>query len=245
MNTAGAVGVLLGAEDPLGGYALFEMQSFLNTELYVLFDSKTPSHKDNEIYKERTGSKLKPLFAEKICGKHDFVENHNSDEAITRLRKNGCDLILNLGTPRILTSKFINSFTAVINCHPGLLPKYRGCSAVEWSIFNGDPVGNTVHLMDSGIDTGRIISREIVNLSGNEDYISIRVQVYLAGYRLFAKTVHKVLSGDIDLGNLPNQDEGQYWGPIPPEQFKLAQKRVANKSYFKTCKKNMEIYDNE
>lgn len=236
MNMAKTVGILLGAEDPLGGYALSEIQAFLNSEIYVLFDRKTPSEKDYEIFKERTGSKLKPMIAEKICCNYDFVENHNSDEAITKLQKNNCDVIVNLGTPRILSSKFINSFSAVLNCHPGLLPKYRGCSAVEWSIFNGDPVGNTIHMMDSGIDTGPIISQEITNLNGDEDYTSIRVKVYLAGYRLFAKTVFKVLSGHIDLPTLQNQKEGQYWSPIPPEKFKIMLSKIVDKSYFKKYK---------
>ncbi len=43
-----------------------------------------------------------------------------------------------------------------LNAHPGLLPRYRGVDVVAWAVLNGDPVGVSVHLVDAGIDTGRI-----------------------------------------------------------------------------------------
>ena len=41
-----------------------------------------------------------------------------------------------------------------INAHYGLLPAYRGMNVTEWSVLRGDPPGVTVHLVDSGVDTG-------------------------------------------------------------------------------------------
>jgi methionyl-tRNA formyltransferase len=41
-----------------------------------------------------------------------------------------------------------------------IVPDYRGMDVVEWPILHGEPdkVGLTVHVMDSGIDTGDILS---------------------------------------------------------------------------------------
>jgi methionyl-tRNA formyltransferase len=54
----------------------------------------------------------------------------------------------------------------ILNAHIGLLPGYRGRSVMEWSVLQGDPVGISVFLIDSGIDTGeRIILSEQVDIS--------------------------------------------------------------------------------
>jgi folate-dependent phosphoribosylglycinamide formyltransferase PurN len=42
----------------------------------------------------------------------------------------------------------------ILNPHIGLLPKYRGRSVMEWSLFQGDPIGITTFFIDEGIDTG-------------------------------------------------------------------------------------------
>lgn len=51
----------------------------------------------------------------------------------------------------------------VLRLHLGLLPEYRGRSAMEWSILEGRPTGVTVYFLDAGIDTGReiVLRREV------------------------------------------------------------------------------------
>ena len=44
-----------------------------------------------------------------------------------------------------------------VNAHSGMLPYYRGLHTWAWSVLHGDPVGYSVHLMDTGIDTGDIL----------------------------------------------------------------------------------------
>lgn len=57
----------------------------------------------------------------------------------------------------------------IFNVHPSLLPKHRGCSSVPWAIIEGDSVtGVTFHYVDSGIDTGRIISQSALQISSEE-----------------------------------------------------------------------------
>lgn len=47
-----------------------------------------------------------------------------------------------------------------INCHPSLLPKYRGPNPYAQVIKNGETkTGVTFHLMDSGFDTGAILQQ--------------------------------------------------------------------------------------
>lgn len=52
----------------------------------------------------------------------------------------------------------ILSLATPLNIHPGILPYFRGLDPVLWSVDKGEPVGATVHIMDSGIDTGPILN---------------------------------------------------------------------------------------
>jgi methionyl-tRNA formyltransferase len=55
----------------------------------------------------------------------------------------------------------------ILNPHIGILPGYRGRNVMEWALLEGGPVGITVFLIDSGIDTGeRIVLREEVDING-------------------------------------------------------------------------------
>ena len=47
--------------------------------------------------------------------------------------------------------------------HPSLLPKYRGRSAINWALINGETVtGFTIFWLDKGIDTGPILLQKEV-----------------------------------------------------------------------------------
>jgi hypothetical protein len=45
----------------------------------------------------------------------------------------------------------------VLNAHGGPLPPIRGMNASEWALFHGVDPTVTMHLMDTGIDTGPMI----------------------------------------------------------------------------------------
>ena len=36
----------------------------------------------------------------------------------------------------------------IVNAHPGIIPITRGLDSFKWAIYNSDPVGNTLHLID-------------------------------------------------------------------------------------------------
>tara|TARA_Y100000591_G_C21732821_1_gene645055 strand:+ start:47 stop:739 length:693 start_codon:yes stop_codon:yes gene_type:complete len=45
----------------------------------------------------------------------------------------------------------------IVNAHPGIIPITRGLDSFKWAIYNGDPLGNTLHLIDNEVDKGQII----------------------------------------------------------------------------------------
>ena len=76
------------------------------------------------------------------------------------LQQRGVELVVLAGYMQLLDPAFLHRFEArVINVHPALLPAFPGIRAVEQALDYGVKVfGVTVHFVDEGVDTGRIIA---------------------------------------------------------------------------------------
>lgn len=86
-----------------------------------------------------------------------------------------------------------------LNVHMGLLPHYRGMNVVEWALLGGDPAGCSVHLIDPGIDTGRILATSIVEMDSADSVGEARARVDDAQVELLGDTVRSVR----DTGSMP------------------------------------------
>ncbi len=65
----------------------------------------------------------------------------------------------------------------VLNCHSGILPRYRGMDVVEWAILEkkDEPeIGLTLHFMDRGVDTGPILLRHHEQIQAGDTLARIR-----------------------------------------------------------------------
>ena len=66
-----------------------------------------------------------------------------------------CDFFV-IGGAGILDISFAKG-KPIVNGHPGIIPLTRGLDSFKWAIFNGDPIGITIHLIDSEVDKGEIL----------------------------------------------------------------------------------------
>ena len=82
----------------------------------------------------------------------------DAPQSVERLRRLSPDLLLHVHGPIFRSPTFEAARLGLLNCHMGYLPRFRGMNALEWSVLNGYPTGNTVHFVDSGIDTGKIVA---------------------------------------------------------------------------------------
>ncbi|MFD4654843.1 phosphoribosylglycinamide formyltransferase [Kitasatospora sp. NPDC058444] len=76
------------------------------------------------------------------------------------------DLVVTAGFMKILGPEFITAFAGrIVNTHPALLPSFPGAHGVTDALAYGVKVtGCTVHLVDSGVDTGPIIAQGVVEV---------------------------------------------------------------------------------
>jgi len=86
-----------------------------------------------------------------------------------------------------------------LNVHPSLLPRYRGPSPVAAALLNGDTeTGVSVMLMDSGLDTGPVLSQERVAIGDDDSTGSLTAILAERGARLLVRTVDDWLDGRIE-----------------------------------------------
>jgi len=57
----------------------------------------------------------------------------------------------------LIEADFANS-GKILNAHAGLIPCARGLDSFKWAILKGYPLGNTLHVIDSGVDAGRVLA---------------------------------------------------------------------------------------
>jgi methionyl-tRNA formyltransferase len=231
------VGVLSTLTAPLLPRQLAALYDAGIDELFVICDSKGFSERDRRIWQERTGgtfdasdSRLSDFARQQLP--FFFVENHNDSNCLQLIKSLRLTVAINAGTPRRLSSEVLSATErGVINVHPGVLPKYRGSSCVEWAIFNDDAVGNTAHFMVEGYDEGPIIESESYRFDAHDTYQSIRVRVYREALRMMAQAVKRVLDDGLTVDRAEPQGPGELFKPIPPEKMLVVMSKIEAGTY--------------
>ncbi len=77
------------------------------------------------------------------------------------------DLIILAGYMRILSPHFVNLYKdKIINIHPADTEKYKGLNGYKWAYKNKlEHTFITVHFVDEGVDSGKIIAKKKININ--------------------------------------------------------------------------------
>jgi methionyl-tRNA formyltransferase len=162
-----------------------------------------------------------------------FVNSHNSQACFELLKKISPDILINAGSPNILKQKMLDiPRLGVLNSHPGLLPDYKGCTCLEWAIYNDDPIGATCHFMTAEIDRGPILHKEKMMVRKGSSYKSIRTQMVFHSINVLMKGIKRAFELNKNYKNLPLPDKGTYFSVIDKQKMK----RVIEKLNKNTCK---------
>jgi phosphoribosylglycinamide formyltransferase-1 len=101
------------------------------------------------------------------------------------------DLVVSAGFMRLLGPAVLDRFRdRVINTHPALLPSFPGAHAVRDALDYGVRVtGCTVHLVDSGVDTGPVIAQRVVEVLADDDEGTLHERIKEVERRLLPEVV--------------------------------------------------------
>ncbi|MEJ0014242.1 MAG: phosphoribosylglycinamide formyltransferase [Actinomycetota bacterium] len=101
------------------------------------------------------------------------------------------DLVVSVGFMRLLAPEFVKYFK-VINTHPSLLPLYPGAHAVRDALADGAIIsGTTIHWVDTGLDTGLVISQHVVDVLPTDDEATLHERIKIAERALIVETLVK------------------------------------------------------
>ncbi|WP_083091523.1 phosphoribosylglycinamide formyltransferase [Rothia nasimurium] len=123
-------------------------------------------------------------------------KNYRSREAWNRaleeqLAGYGADYIVFAGFMRIVDAQLVDRFAnRIINTHPALLPSFPGAHGVRDALEYGVKVtGLTVHLVDSGVDTGPILAQAAVEVLDGDTEETLHERIKIRERALLVQTI--------------------------------------------------------
>ena len=125
----------------------------------------------------------------------NFINKKEAENKVLKeLKKEKVDLICLAGFMKILSKNFIQKFKGkIINIHPSLLPKYKGLNTHFRAIKNKDKYsGCTVHLVNSKLDSGKIILQKKIKIKKKETPKSLSKRVLKEEHILYPKAIKKI-----------------------------------------------------
>jgi phosphoribosylglycinamide formyltransferase 1 len=109
------------------------------------------------------------------------------------LEEHGVELVVLAGYMHLLTAPFLQRFPdRIVNVHPSLLPRFPGAHAIDDALAAGvDTTGVTIHLVDEGLDTGRVLRQAEVEV---EPRSTLEERIHAAEHRLLPTVVREMMA---------------------------------------------------
>jgi methionyl-tRNA formyltransferase len=116
-------------------------------------------------------------------------------ELAQRLRP---DIIAVFGTSLIRGPLLSLAPLGMLNLHSGLSPEYRGADCTFWALYNGEveKVGCTLHFIDAGIDTGRLIAHICPPVTAGDNELTLFWGGVKASADVYAEAIARLGRGE-------------------------------------------------
>lgn len=103
------------------------------------------------------------------------------------------------GFMRVLGATFLDRFAGrVLNIHPALLPAFPGLHAAAQALAAGvTQAGATVHLVDTGVDTGPILAQGTVPVRPDDTEDSLAARILRVEHQLYPMVLRQACEGRI------------------------------------------------
>ncbi len=107
------------------------------------------------------------------------------------LQEAGADIVVLTGFMRILKEPLLSAFAdRIVNVHPSLLPAYKGATAVQDVLDEGEiETGCTVHLVNADIDAGKILAQVKVPILIGDDAEQLHARIKKQEHILLPKVL--------------------------------------------------------
>lgn len=169
------------------------------------------------------GKKQKMLSLEQLCKKHGIhkyeIDDVNSDETCMLIKSQEPDILVCSIFNQILKQKIYK--IPKINCvniHLGLSQQYRGLNSYFWVLVNNEKEsGVTIHEVDDGIDSGKIISQKTVKIDRTDSAMGFFIKLCKESAELFRSSLGNVIQKQ---STINNTSESQYYSYPTKNDYK-------------------------
>ncbi len=113
-------------------------------------------------------------------------------EMVTYLQAAEVDFIALAGFMRVVKEPLLKAFPGrILNIHPSLLPQFPGLAAWQQACeASVAETGCTVHLVDEGIDTGKILGQSRVPVFPEDTPETVHARIQQAEHELYPRIVN-------------------------------------------------------
>lgn len=126
------------------------------------------------------------------------VPHINHPEVVALADELQPDLIAVFGTSLIRGELLRKGRLGIVNLHGGLSPDYRGADCTFWALYNGEPdkVGCTLHWIDAGIDSGRLIAHICPEIRASDDELTLFWRAVKESATVYAELLRRLADGE-------------------------------------------------
>lgn len=124
--------------------------------------------------------------------------NVNSEEFRQHLKDLGVNFIVSISGTQFYKQDLLNQIEhGIMNCHGGVLPKYRGLMPSFWTLANGERVGGvSVHYVDSKLDNGPIVVQKTYRIHPHDSLEDVMARSKDLAAEAIIECVHLVEAGN-------------------------------------------------
>lgn len=135
-----------------------------------------------------------PVFA---FNPKDYSSKEEYETLIVKqLEKYQIDLVALAGYMRLVGSVLLKHYEGkIINIHPALLPAFPGTHAIEKAYEYGVKIfGITIHYVDAGMDTGKIIAQDCFKMKEGENVDEVETRIHQLEHQLYPVVLNNILN---------------------------------------------------
>jgi methionyl-tRNA formyltransferase len=126
-----------------------------------------------------------------------YVRNINDADPVATMRALAPDLVFCVGWTQLLRHEILQlPRLGCVGFHASALPRYRGRAPVNWAIINGEKeTGNTMMLLDEGVDTGDILAQRRFPIKDDDTCATIYEQVARSEDEMIREVLPRIREG--------------------------------------------------
>ncbi len=150
-------------------------------------------HKDAKVVAkaEKRGVDVFTFTAKEYSSKEEYEK-----EILKELQEHNVEFIALAGYMRLIGTVLLKAYEGkMVNLHPALLPSFPGKDAIHQAYAYGVKVtGATIHYVDSGMDSGKIIAQKPLEIEDGWDEETVEEHIHAIEHILYKDTLRKLLN---------------------------------------------------